>query len=130
MTSTAPDDGSAAVDFALVGGLLTLVFMSVVQLGLLLHVRATLVDCAAEAARGGALAGHSPDDAAGQVRRLVADELGTAYAARLRVDAADRTTVGGVDVVTLTVSAPAPVIGLAGPAGRLTVTAHALAESR
>ena len=130
MKHAAADDGSAAVDFALVGGLLTLVFMSVVQLGLLLHVRATLVDCTAEAARSGALAGHSPSDGADRLRQLLAAELGSGYAGRVRITAAERTTVGDVLVVALTVSAPAPVVGLAGPSRGLTVTAHAVAEPR
>ena len=124
------DDGSAAVDFALVGGLLTLVFMSVVQLGLVLHVRSTLVDCTAEAARAAARAGRSPADGEGRLRQLLADELGPGYATRVRVTAAERTTVGHVEVVTLTVAAPAPVVGLAGPSRALTVTAHAVAEPR
>lgn len=124
------DDGSAAVDFALVGGLLTIVFMSVVQLGLLLHVRSTLVDCTAEAARAGALAGRSPSDSLVQLRQLLAAELGPGYAARARVADAERTTVGGVEVMTLTVSAPAPVVGLAGPSRGLVVTAHAVTEPR
>ncbi|MGN6300836.1 MAG: TadE family protein [Angustibacter sp.] len=130
MTRPAGDGGSAAVDFALVGGLLTMVFMSVVQLGLALHVRATLVDCVAEAARAGALSGRSPSDSGSRLRQLVAAELGAGYASRVRVAAAERTTVGEVEVVTVTVSAPAPVVGLAGPSGRLTVTAHALTEPR
>ena len=130
MKRTSADDGSAAVDFALVGGLLTLVFMSVVQLGLLLHVRSTLVDCTAEAARAAARAGRSPSDGEARLRELLAADLGTRYAARTRVTGAERTTVGDVEVVTLTVSAPAPVVGLAGPSRGLTVTAHAVAEPR
>ncbi|KQX65655.1 TadE family protein [Angustibacter sp. Root456] len=130
MKRRAGDDGSAAVDFALVGGLLTLVFMSVVQLGLLLHVRSTLIDCTAEAARAGALAGHSASDSPMRLRQLLAAELGAGYASRVRVTGAERTTVGDVEVVTLTVSAPAPVVGLAGPTHGLVVTAHAVAEPR
>lgn len=128
MSHPARDDGSAAVDFALVGGLLTLVFMGVVQLGLVLHVHSTLVDCTAEAARAGALAGHSPSDGEVRLRQLVSDELGRGFASRVRITAAERTTVGEVEVVTLTVSAPAPVVGLAGPSRALSVTAHAVAE--
>ena len=124
------DQGSAAVDFALVGGLLTLVFMGVVQLGLVLHVRSTLVDCAAEGARAGAVAGHTSADAVVRLHELLAQDLGPGYAARARVTAVERTTVEGIDVVELTVSAPAPLVGLAGPAPGLSVTAHAIAEPR
>lgn len=130
MNRRAQDDGSAAVDFALVGGLLTLVFMSIVQLGLLLHVRSTLVDCTAEAARAGALSGRSPSDGQLRLRQLLAAELGPGYASRVRVAGAERTTVGDLEVVTMTVSAPAPVVGLAGPSRGLVVTAHAVTEPR
>lgn len=130
MRRRAGDDGSAAVDFALVGGLLTIVFMSIVQLGLLLHVRSTLIDCTAEAARAGALAGHSPSDGQSRLRELLTAELGPGYASQVRVTGTERTTVGDVEVVTLTVSAPAPVVGLAGPSRGLAVTAHAVTEPR
>ena len=45
------DDGSAVVDFTLVGILLTFLFLALLQLGLALHVRNTLVASAAEGAR-------------------------------------------------------------------------------
>lgn len=122
------DDGSAVVDFALVGALLTLVFMAVVQLGLVLHVRNTVADCVSEGARFAALAGHSPGDAAGRVEELLADELGAGYARRVRITRAVEVEVAGVRVVEVSASAPAPVVGLAGPARTLTVTGHAVAE--
>ena len=43
---------------------------------------------------------------------------------------AERTTVDGLDVVRVTVSAPLPVLGLLGPGGVLTVEGHALQEDR
>ena len=52
------DTGSAIVDFALVGALVTVLFVGVLQLTIVLHVRNTLVDTAAEGARYGALGGH------------------------------------------------------------------------
>ena len=60
----ADDRGSAVVDFALVGGLVALVFAGVLQLTLAQHVRNTLVDCAAEGARYAALADRTGRDAA------------------------------------------------------------------
>ena len=45
------DGGSAVVDFTLVGILLTFLFLALLQLGLALHVRNTLVASAAEGAR-------------------------------------------------------------------------------
>lgn len=128
--TSASDTGSAVVDFALVGGLLTLLFMAVVQLGLMLHVRNTVIDCVAEGARYGALAGHGPSDATARVRELLASELGPGYASRTGIVRASESDVEGVPVVELTVLAPVPLVGLAGPAGALTITGHAVAEQR
>ena len=41
------EQGSAVVDFVLVGGLLTIFFLAIIQLTLILHVRNTLIDAAA-----------------------------------------------------------------------------------
>jgi hypothetical protein len=124
-----PELGSAVVDFALVGALLTLLFLSVVQLGLVVHVRNTLVDCAAEGARYGARADRSPGDAVERTRALVASELSTAYARRVgnRIFAGE-VDRGGALAVEVRLSAPLPLVGLAGPSGFLTVSGHAYAE--
>lgn len=125
-----PDAGAAVVDFALVGGLLTLLFVSLVQLGLLVHVRNTLIDCAAEGARYGARAGRSPQDAVARTRELVRSELSAGYAARLDDVSAGAVDHGGVASVEVRITAPLPVVGLVGPTGSLTVTGHAFAESQ
>ncbi|WP_258726469.1 TadE family protein [Cellulomonas sp. NS3] len=117
--------GSAAVDFALVGGLITLLFAGVVQLTLVQHVRSTLVDCAAEGARYAALADRAPQDGVARTRALIESALSDAYAQDV---SALRTRLDGRDVVEVTVTAPLPVAGLLGPVGALTVRGHALAE--
>lgn len=120
------DSGAAIVDFALVAGLVTLLFAGVLQLTLAQHVRNTLVDCAAEGARYAALADRTPADGAARTRDLIDLSLAPGYADE--VTASDR-TVDGLAVIEVRVSAPLPVAGLLGPAGRLTVTGHALAEA-
>lgn len=122
------DEGSAVVDFALVGALLTLLFVSVVQVALVVHVRNTLVDCASEGARWGARAGRTPDDGADRTRDLVAAELSAGYAARLADVTADQVDRGGVQVVKVVVRAPLPLIGLLGPTSALRVSGHAFDE--
>lgn len=117
--------GSAVVDFALVGGLVTLVFAGVLQLTLAQHVRNTLVDCAAEGARYAALADRTPEDGIERTRLLIDGALSSAYAQDVT---ARRTVVDGLDVVEVRVVAPLPVAGLLGPAGSLTVAGHALVE--
>lgn len=109
----------------LVGALVTVLFVGVVQLALALHVRATLVDCAAEGARHGALAGHSPDDGAARARDLITSALAPSYADDVR---AETTVVDGLPVVRVVVTAPLPVLGLLGPGGVLEVEGHALRE--
>ena len=123
------DGGAAVVDFALVGALLTLLFVSVLQVALVVHVRNTLIDCAAEGARWGARADRTADDAVGRTRELVAAELSSGYARRLAGGvSAKEVDRGGVLVVQVSIRAPLPVIGLIGPASTLTVRGHAFNE--
>jgi hypothetical protein len=113
------------VDFALVGGLLTLLFVAVLQLSLALHVRNVLVDCASEGARFGALADRDPEAGAIRTRELIRSELSNRYADRV---SAGRATVEGLPTVEVRVEAPLPIIGLFGVGRTLTVSGHALAE--
>lgn len=118
------DRGSAVVDVVLVGALMTLLVASVLQLALALHVRATLVDCAAEGARYGALADRSPADGADRAADLARMSLDEAFA---RDVTARRTELDGLPVVEVEITAPLPVLGLLGPSS-LTVRGHALLE--
>ncbi len=116
--------GSAAVDFVLVSGLLTLMFVGVLQLTLALHVRNTLVDAAGEGARHGALVGRDQGDAVDRTRELIASSLSD----RLAQDVTARTaTIDGVQTVVVTVRAPLPVMGLVGPR-TLELDGHAVDE--
>ncbi len=113
------------VDFVLVGGLVTVLFVAVVQLTLVLHVRAVLVDCAAQGARYAAAAGREPSDGIGRTVELATAELSAAYA---RDVTASRATFDDVEVIEVTVRAPMPVVGLVGPSGTLVVRGHAMVE--
>lgn len=119
------EEGSAVVEFALVSSLLVVLFLAVLQVGVVLHVRNTLVAAAAEGARYGAAAGRSPADAAAKTREIVAASLPAQYAADVTSGFA---TVGGLDTVVVQVRAPLPLLGLFGPVGELVVRGHALAE--
>jgi len=123
--SVPADRGSAVVDFVLVGALLTVLFVAVVQLALALHVRATLIDCAAEGARFGALDGSSPAAGAARTRDLVAGALSPRYAED--VDAGVG-SIDGVRVVVVRVRAPLPVLGLLGPGHVVAATGRAMLE--
>lgn len=111
----------------LIGALTTVLFAAVVQLTLTLHVQATLVDCAAEGARYGALADRTPQQGAERARELIEMSLAPRFAEQVEAEVA---TVAGLEVVRVRVVAPLPVIGLLGPPGRLDVDGHALREDR
>jgi hypothetical protein len=120
------EQGSAIVDFALVGALLTFYFVAVLQFGLVLHVRNVLVDCASEGARLGARADRDPQAGAARTRELIRSELADRYAERVSAGSA---RVDGLQTVEVRVEAPLPVIGLLGIGRTVMVSGHALAET-
>ena len=124
----AEDTGSAVVDFTLTSVLLLFVFLAVLQLGLTLHVRNTLISCAAEGARYGAREGASPAQGAQRTRDLVTRTLSSRFAGD--VTTSTDTTPAGVRVVVVTVDAPIPIIGPLGPDDGLHVRGRAFAESQ
>ena len=121
----AGDSGAAAVDFAMVGALLTVLFLGVLQLGLALHVRNTLTAAAAEGARYAANADRAPGDGVAWTRELVAATLSPAYARDVVGGLED---VAGIPTVFIEVRTRLPVLGLLGPDRGLVVRGHALDE--
>jgi Flp pilus assembly protein TadG len=121
------DDGSAVVDFTLVGILLTFLFVALLQLGLALHVRNTLVASAAEGARWGANADRTPADGAAVTRRLIRDSLADSFADDVT---SDTETVDGVVTVVIRVEARLPLFGLLGPPRAISVRGHAMEEAQ
>jgi len=123
----AAERGSAVADFAMVSGLVALLFLAVFQVGLALHIRNTLIACAAEGARRGARADAVPEDGATRARALIGDSLSPRFARGVTADVVE---TGGVRVVVVEVLAPLPVIGPLGPDGRLRVVGRAFLESQ
>ena len=119
------EQGSAVVDFVLVGGLLTMFFLAIIQLTLVLHVRNTLIDAAASGARYGTLADRSAADAAERTRALIGTALNAGFAEQVSTA---ETTVRGFRTLEVTVRAPMPVIGLIGPREMLEVRGHAAVQ--
>ena len=119
------EQGSAVVDFVLVGGLLTMFFLAIIQLTLILHVRNTLIDAAASGARYGTLADRSAADAEERTRNLIATALSPGFAEQVSTSEA---TVEGLRTLEVTVRAPMPVIGLIGPRDLLEVRGHAAVQ--
>lgn len=120
------DRGSAIVEFTLVGILLTVLFLALLQLGLALHVRNTLVASAAEGARYAANADRTPGDGEAVARALIRDALADSFADGVT---SGFETVGGVPTVYVDVQATLPLVGLLGPSRGIRVRGHALEEA-
>ena len=119
------DEGSAVVEFTLVGILLTVLALAVVQLGLALHVRNTVLDAAAEGARFAALADNVPADGVARTRTLITEAIGADYATDVTVATGEWR---GHPAVTVRVRTTLPVIGFLGVGGGLEVEGHAARE--
>ncbi|MET4781763.1 TadE/TadG family type IV pilus assembly protein [Glaciihabitans sp. UYNi722] len=120
------DDGSAAAEFVMVGALLTVLTLSVLQLGLALHIRNTVLDAASEGARFAALADNGLGDGVGRAQDLITVTLGSGYASD--VTAAYGSYLGHPAAI-VTVRTPLPLIGLVGIDGGLEVAGHASVET-
>ena len=120
------DDGSAAAEFVMVGALLTILTLSVLQLGLALHVRNTVLDAAAEGARFGALADNSLEDGVSRTKDLIGAALGPGYAEDVT---ASYGSYLGHPASIVTVRTPLPLIGLVGLEDGLEVSGHAAVET-
>jgi Flp pilus assembly protein TadG len=114
-------------DFAMVAGLLSLLFLAVFQLGLALHIRNTLISSASEGARYGARANATVQDGAARTRELIKASMSGQYADHVTATTA---TVDGVQVVQVRVEAPLPVLGPLGPDRVLSVQARSFAEKQ
>lgn len=114
------------VEFTLVSVILVTLFLAILQIGLVLHVRNTLVASAAEGARYAANADRNPADGAILTRQLIADAVSARYADAVTAGYVDR---GGVTLVEVRVEATLPLVGLIGPSGSLEVTGHAVEEA-
>jgi len=120
------EEGSAAAEFVMVAALLTVLTLSVIQLGLALFIRNTVVDAAAEGARFGALADNSASDGVARAEDLITSALGPGYA---RDVTANTGSYLGHPAVIVTVHAPLPLIGLVGLENGLEVSGHAAVET-
>ncbi|MHA6668918.1 TadE/TadG family type IV pilus assembly protein [Homoserinimonas sp. A447] len=122
----ADDTGTAVAEFVMVSALLTILTLSVIQLGLALHIRNTVLDAAAEGARFAALADNELADGVARTRDLISVALGPDYAADVT---ASTGSYLGHPAAAVTVRTPLPLIGLVGIDGGLEVVGHAAIET-
>ncbi len=121
-----PDEqGSALVDFVLVTVVLVPLFLGILQLALVLHVRNTLTSAASEGARYAATSDRGPADGVAKAREQLDGVLGPSYRQDVEAHSLDIDGAPGVEVV---IHATVPALGLGGPAVELTVRGTAIEE--
>lgn len=119
------DSGAAVVDFVLVLVLLVPLFLGILQVALVLHVRNTLTAAASEGARYAATADRPLDAGEARTRQQISGALAARFARDVRARPA---TVHGAPGVEVDVTADVPPLGIWGPAVRLHVSGHAVEE--
>ncbi|MEZ0578443.1 TadE/TadG family type IV pilus assembly protein [Nocardioides sp. MH1] len=121
-----PQRGSAVVDFVLVVVVLAPLVAGLMQVALVLHVRATLAAAASDGARYAATADRSPADGVARTREQIDDAIAGRFAQDVTVAEAP---VDGLPGVVVTVTAEVPALGIGGPAVRFSVSGRAVEES-
>ena len=100
--------------------------LGLIQVGLVLHVRNTLVSAATEGARYGATVDRTPRDAVARTRQQITGAVADRFAQHVT---ARRATTGGVPTVEVEVQADVPPLGLWGPPVHLDVRGHGVQET-
>ncbi len=127
MTTRRPGQrGSAVVDFVLVVVVLAPLVAGLMQVALVLHVRATLTAAASDGARYAATADRSPADGAARTRSQIDDAIAGRFAQHVTVEQA---AVDGLPGVVVTVTAVVPALGIGGPGVRFSVSGRAVEET-
>lgn len=119
------DEGSSTVEFVLVGSVLTLLTLAVLQFALAVYVRNVVHDAAVDGAYHAALADVSTEEGAVRARHIIERTIGTGFVDDVTV--ADTVDADG-PVVTVTVTATLPLVGLLGAPRGWEVTARAPSE--
>ncbi len=115
------DRGSVVIEFPLVAALIMLIAVTVIQAAVIVHTRNMLTDAAVQGAHHAARIGAEPSDGASRTQRLIEQRFGSGF----EVETDARVDNG---VVTVTVTAPLPLVGLIGPSRTLVVDGRALDE--
>jgi Flp pilus assembly protein TadG len=113
------------VDFVLVMVVLLPLFLGILQVGLVLHVRNTLTAAASEGARYAATADRGPAEGVSRTKTQIKGAVASDFASRV---VARHVDVRGVPGIRVDVSAEVPALGLWGPAVGLEVSGHAVEE--
>lgn len=117
--------GAAVVDFVFVLILLLPLFLGILQLALVLHVRNTLASAAAEGARYAATLGATEADGQAKAREQIEGAVSGRFAQDIVVE---RVLVRGAPAYRVTIRADVPALGLGGPGVGLSVSGNAVIE--
>lgn len=117
--------GSAVVDFVLVLVVLVPLFLGIIQIALVLHVRNTLISAASEGARYAATIDRPLEAGVSRTRQQISGALAEQFAEDVTARSVD---LEGAPGVRIDVAAEVPPLGLWGPAVRLSVSGHAIEE--
>jgi len=126
LTRLGEETGSAVAEFVMVASLLTFLTLGVLQLGLALYVRNTVLDAAAEGARFASLADSGLTGGTERTRDLITTAVGPMYARDVTATYGEE---GGYPSVQVRVVAPLPLLGLFGIDRGLEVSGHAARET-
>ena len=118
--------GSAVVDFVLVLVVLAPLVAGLLQVALVLHVRATLAAAASDGARYAATADRGPADGVARTRSQIDAAIAGRFAQQVSVE---RAPVDGLPGVIIIVTAVVPALGLGGPGVRFSVSGRAVEET-
>ena len=119
------ESGSAVVDFVLVVVVLVPLFLGIIQVALVLHVRNTLTSAASEGARYAATVDRPPDAGIAKTRQQIAGAIAERFASDVT---AAQVVVQGAPGIRVDVRAEVPALGLWGPGVPLEVSGHAIEE--
>jgi Flp pilus assembly protein TadG len=115
------------VDFVLVLAVLIPLFLGILQVALVLHVRNTLAAAASEGARYAATADRGPEDGAARTRSQIDGAVSGRFAQTVR---ARQVLIDSAPGIEVTVHARIPALGIGGPAVVLDLSGHAVEEQR
>ena len=118
--------GSAVVDFVLVLVVLIPLFLGILQVALVMLVRNTLANAAAEGARHAASFDQGLADGERRTREQIRGAVSGRFAREID---AHMVSLDGRPTVEVVVRATVPALGLGGPGVSLEVAGHAVEES-
>ena len=116
--------GSAPLQFVVALPVFVFISITIIQLVLVLHIKATLTSVATEGARTAALAGSSP---ARGIARIDAALIGDISRSAVSAVSIRPRTISGTHLWETTIDARIPIMGVLGTVN-LVIHGHALAE--